>query len=207
MWRSAEPGEADLDRRSRVPGEEGRMQDSDPVPRFDPAEQVVSGPPIPWLGIVIPILVGLLIALAMVACDDDDDPVGPRPLDDALVAEGKTIFRFDTFGDETFWTDTLRMHEVIRTSVSPATALSVGLKVDSDTLPQSVKDALAAGQIDLNDPATTVTLLKLGAVVGVIGDVDANDNLTRVGVTCALCHSTVDNSFAPAIGKRLDGWP
>ncbi|MFL5581338.1 MAG: hypothetical protein ACJ8AO_13295, partial [Gemmatimonadaceae bacterium] len=96
---------------------------------------------------------------------------------------------------------------VIRTSVSPATALSVGLKVDADSLPANVKAALQAGQIDLNDPATTVTLLKLGAVVGVIGEVDASNNLTRVGVTCALCHSTVDNSFAEGIGSRLDGWP
>jgi hypothetical protein len=131
----------------------------------------------------------------------------PRPLDQALVARGTTIFRFDTFGDETFWTDTLRLHEVIRTSVSPATALSVGLKVDLDTVPQSVRAAIAAGQVDLNSPATTVTLLKLGAVVGVIGQVDANDNLTRVGVTCAICHSTVDNSFSKGIGSRLDGWP
>lgn len=158
-------------------------------------------------GVAMPVLFGLATALLMVACDGDDGPTDPGPLDPALVAQGKTIFRFDTFGDETFWTDTLRLHEVIRASVSPAIALSVGLKVDADTLPQSVKDALAAGQIDLDDPATTVTLLKLGAVVGVIGEVDANDNLTRVGVTCALCHSTVDDAFAEGIGSRLDGWP
>src|SRR5919206_2188431 len=99
------------------------------------------------------------------------------------------------------------MHEVIRGGVSPRTALSVGLKVDADTLPAQVKADLQAGRINLDDPATTVTLLKLGAVVGVIGQVDANNTLTRVGVTCALCHSTVDNSFAPGIGTRLDGWP
>ena len=157
-------------------------------------------------------LAGLICAavlgiVGLVAGCGDDEPQGLRPLDPELVAEGKTIFRFDTFGDETFWTDTLRMHEVIRSGVSPATALSVGLKVDADTLPQAVKDALAAGQVDLNDAATTVTLLKLGAVVGVVGEVDANDNLVRVGITCALCHSTVDDSFAPGIGRRLDGWP
>ncbi|MGQ0714790.1 MAG: hypothetical protein ACT4PJ_13825 [Gemmatimonadaceae bacterium] len=143
----------------------------------------------------------------MSACGDDDGPTGPEPLDPALVAQGKTIFRFDTFGDETFWTDTLRLHEVIRTSVSPRTALSVGLKVDADTLPAQVKADLQAGRINLDDPAVTVTLLKLGAVVGVIGQVDANNTLTRVGVTCAICHSTVDNSFAAGIGSRLDGWP
>jgi cytochrome c2 len=99
------------------------------------------------------------------------------------------------------------MHEVIRTSVSPATALSVGLKVDVDALPAAVKTALQNKSIDLNSPATTVTLLKLGAVVGVIGHVDASNTLTSVGVTCALCHSTVDNSFAQSIGHRLDGWP
>jgi hypothetical protein len=160
-----------------------------------------------WIGVALPIVLGLGAALLMSACDDDPDTTGPPPLDPVLVAQGKTIFRFDTFGDETFWTDTLRMHDVITTSVSPATALSVGLKVDGDTLPQAVKDALAAGDVDLDDPATTVTLLKLGAVVGVVGEVDANDSLVRVGVTCALCHSTVDNSFAEGIGSRLDGWP
>jgi hypothetical protein len=158
-----------------------------------------------WGGVGVPVFLGLAVAFLMGACDDD--PSGPEPLDQELVAEGRTIFRFDTFGDETFWTDTLRMHEVIRTSVSPATALAVGLKVDSDTLPEEVKAALQAGEIDLDDPATTVTLLKLGAVVGVVGEVDESNTLTRVGITCALCHSTVDNSFAPGIGRRLDGWP
>ena len=138
----------------------------------------------------------------------DVQAVGSRgPLNPALIASGKTIFRFDTYGDETFWTDTLRMHEVIRTSVSPTTALSVGLKVDVDALPPAVLTALQNKTIDLNDPATTVTLLKLGAVLGVIGHVDANNTLTGVGITCAFCHSTVDNSFATGIGHRLDGWP
>lgn len=150
---------------------------------------------------------GIAVASLMWACNDDDGPTGPEALDPALVAQGKTVFRFDTFGDETFWTDTLRLHEVIRTSVSPRTALSVGLKVDADTLPAQVKADLQAGRINLDDPAVTVTLLKLGAVLGVIGQVDASNNLTRVGVTCAICHSTVDNSFATGIGKRLDGWP
>ena len=138
-----------------------------------------------------------------------DGPASPSrgPLNPALISQGKEIFRFDTYGDETFWTDTLRMHEVIRTSVSPTTALSVGLKVDVDALPSAVRSALQNGTIDLNDPATTVALLKLGAVVGVIGHVDASNVLTGVGVTCAFCHSTVDNSFAPNIGHRLDGWP
>jgi len=129
------------------------------------------------------------------------------PLNPALIASGQTTFRSDTYGDETFWTDTLRMHEVIRTSVSPTVALSVGLKIDVDALPAAVKTALQTGTIDLNDPATTVALLKLGAVLGVIGQVDANNTLTQIGITCAFCHSTVDNSFAPSIGHRLDGWP
>ena len=128
----------------------------------------------------------------------------------ALVAQGKQVFRFDTFGDETQWTDTLRMHEVIRMSVDPTTALSVGLKVDADALPAAVVTGIQNGSVDLRSPATTVALLKLGAVVGLTGTVETvngTDLLTRVGVTWALCHSTVDNSFAPGIGKRLDGWP
>jgi len=126
-----------------------------------------------------------------------------------LVAQGRHIFRFETFGDEAKWTDTLRMHEVIAAAVDPVTALSVGLKVDADALPQAVKDGIAAGTIDLTSPATTLALLKLDAVVGLKGRVDTEagvDKLKRVGVTCALCHSTVDDSFAPGIGKRLDGW-
>src|SRR5512141_1925172 len=130
--------------------------------------------------------------------------------DQAAIADGKRIFRFDTFGDETQWTDTLRLHEVIRSAVDPVTALSVGLKVDAEALPPAVVMGIQDGSIDLKSPATTVALLKLNAVVGVKGTVETvagKDTLTRVGVTCALCHSTVDDSFAPGIGKRLDGWP
>jgi cytochrome c551/c552 len=124
----------------------------------------------------------------------------------SLIEQGKQIFRYDTFGDEIKWTDQLHMDQVVQT-ISPATALAVGLKLDVDALPQSVKDALAKGQVDLNDPAVTLALLKLDAVVGLKGTFDGNGHLTRFGVTCALCHSTVDNAFAPAIGHRLDGWP
>jgi hypothetical protein len=118
---------------------------------------------------------------------------------------GQEIFRFDTFGDEQLWTNVLQMHDVVST-VSPATALAVGLKVDSAALPADVIRALRADQVDLNDPAVTIALLRLNAVVGVQGEVDADGHLTKLGVTCALCHSTVDDSFAPGIGKRLDGW-
>lgn len=128
----------------------------------------------------------------------------------ALVAQGQQIFRFDTFGDEIFWTDTLKMNEVISAAVDPSTALSVGLKVDAEALPAAVVEGIQSGSISLTSPATTIALLKLDAVVGLKGTVEAvngQDVLKRVGITCALCHSTVDNSFAPGIGKRLDGWP
>jgi len=120
---------------------------------------------------------------------------------------GQAIFRFDTFGDEQLWTNVLRMHEVIP-NVDPATALAVGLKVDVDALPPSVIEALQGpGAADLlKNPAVTVALLKLNAVVGVKGTVNDANQLTSVGITCALCHSNVDNSFAPGIGHRLDGW-
>jgi hypothetical protein len=119
--------------------------------------------------------------------------------------DGRDIFRFDTFGDEQLWTDVLRMHEAIST-VDPATALAVGLKVDADALPAEVIAALRAGQVDLTDPAVTVELLRLNAVVGVKGTFDSGRQLTKIGITCALCHSSVDNSFAAGIGRRLDGW-
>jgi mono/diheme cytochrome c family protein len=153
-----------------------------------------------------------LAAAVLAACGHHDDAAAPQsqPPDPALVAQGKQIFRFDTFGDETKWTDTLRMHEVISAAVDPATALAVGLKVDAEALPPAVVKGIQDGSISLTSPATTVALLKLDAVVGLKATVDStggNDTLTRVGITCALCHSTVDNSFAPGIGKRLDGWP
>ncbi|HEX6573637.1 MAG TPA: hypothetical protein VF042_01585, partial [Gemmatimonadaceae bacterium] len=120
---------------------------------------------------VLNALGGLVVmgTLLLASCSDGDN--GPNAPDPELVASGKEIFRFDTFGDEKFWTDTLRMHEVIQKAVTPAVALSVGLKVDADALPQGVKDAIAAGQVDLNSTATTLALLKLNAVVGVKGNV------------------------------------
>ena len=102
------------------------------------------------------------------------------------------------------------MHQVIRAAVDPVTALSVGLKVDAEVLPDAVVKGIQDGSVDLKSPATTVALLKVNAVAGVKGTVETvngADTLTRVGITCALCHLTVDNSFAPGIGKRLDGWP
>jgi mono/diheme cytochrome c family protein len=150
------------------------------------------------------------IAAAMVGVGTllscQDEPTGPSA---EVLDRGREIFRFDTFGDEQFWTDTLRMHEVIQQAVTPSVALSVGLRVDADALPQEVKDAIAAGAVDLNSTATTLVLLKLDAVVGVKGDVrtvDGRDTLVSVGITCALCHSTVDDGFAPGIGSRMDGW-
>ncbi len=124
---------------------------------------------------------------------------------DRKTREGREIFRYDTFGDEQLWTKVLRMHEVIET-VSPATALAVGLKVDVEALPAAVVEALKAGKVNLNDPAVTLELLRLNSVVGVMGKVGAAGRLESVGITCALCHSSVDNSFAKGIGKRLDGW-
>jgi mono/diheme cytochrome c family protein len=129
----------------------------------------------------------------------------PGRADNAHPDEGQTIFRYDTFGDEQLWTNVLRMHEVIQ-HVDPATALSVGLKVDSDALPPAVLTALRAGAVDVKDPAVTIELLRLNAVVGVKGTVNESGQLTTVGVTCALCHSSVDDSLAPGIGRRLDGW-
>ena len=153
---------------------------------------------------------GVIASLALLTACGGGHHHAPPESDAALVASGKDVFRFETFGDEAKWTDTLRMHEVIASSVDPATALAVGLKVDVEALPTEVRQGIRSGSIDLKSPQTTVTLLKLGAVVGVVGKVETvggKDQLTRVGITCALCHSTVDDSFAKGIGKRLDGWP
>jgi mono/diheme cytochrome c family protein/cytochrome c5 len=143
---------------------------------------------------------GWLLA-ALLACGEN----GPNDITPARLAQGQQTFRFDTFGNETFWTDTLRIHEVIQSGVSPVAALAVGLKVDADALPPGILQTA-----DLNSPATTVALLKLNAVLGLKGTVETvngQDTLLRVGITCALCHSTVNNSVAPGIGQRQDGWP
>ncbi|HXT49063.1 MAG TPA: hypothetical protein VN717_10525, partial [Gemmatimonadaceae bacterium] len=138
------------------------------------------------VGLALTVGCGAMVTLA--ACSDNGtNGVGLSP---ALIAQGKDIFRFETFGDESFWTDTLRMHEVIEHAVDPTTALAVGLKVDTDSLPPGVVAAIQSGAISLTDPATTVALLKLNAVVGVKGtvqNVNGKDTLVRVGITCALC--------------------
>jgi len=128
---------------------------------------------------------------------------GPGP--DRGRLDGQAIFRFDTFGDEQFWTNTLQMQQPL-SSLSPAGALGVGLKVDVDALPPAIVSALRAGQVDLDDPAVTLALLRLNAVIGVKGQVSDTGQLTGVGITCALCHSSVDNSLTHGIGHRLDGW-
>ena len=137
-------------------------------------------------------------------------PVASQPGVDSTRAArlegGQNIFRFDTFDNEQLWTNELRMHEALP-SVDPTTALAVGLKVDVEALPAALVADLQAGQVDLTDPAVTIELLRLNAVVGVVGNVNNAGQLTSVGITCALCHSTVDNSFTTGIGRRLDGWP
>jgi hypothetical protein len=133
----------------------------------------------------------------------------------ASLTEGQRTFRFDTFGDEAFWGDTLKLHRAIEgaahggvgAGVSPKTALTVGLKVDATAVPADVAAGIKSGKVNLDDPATTLALLKLNAVVGLTGTMNPDGSLQSIGIQCALCHSTVDDSFAPGIGKRLDGWP
>jgi hypothetical protein len=141
----------------------------------------------------------VLILALMIGIRDSNSAASVSQLD------GREIFRFDTFGDEQLWTDTLRLHEAIET-VTPATALAVGLKVDAEALPPPVIKALMSRQLDVNDPKITRRLLEMNAVVGLVAKV-TDDRIRSIGITCALCHSTVDDSLAPGIGRRLDGWP
>jgi hypothetical protein len=180
--------------------------------------------PATWFTLAITLLlatIGITVVRARTA--DASDQLAPRDgggdsiVDNARrqVQRGRDIFRYDTFGDEAFWGDQLKLHRAIAGAalggvgpgVSPATALQVGLKVDVEKLPDTVKTSLQNGTINLQDPAVTVALLNLGAVVGVKGFSDSAGRLTSVGITCGFCHSTVDDSFAPGIGRRLDGWP
>lgn len=145
------------------------------------------------------------------------NPTGDPMVDEAAAAivRGRQIFRFDTFGDEDFWGGQLHLHEAIAGAanggvgpgLSPAAALALGLKVDVEALPAGVLAAVQAGQINLNDPVVTLALLKLDAVVGLKGFFSSCGELESVGIQCALCHSTVDDSFAAGVGSRLDGWP
>jgi hypothetical protein len=146
-------------------------------------------------------------------------PTPPRPgvsaSDQQLFRQGQRTFRFDTFGDEKFWSGALQLDKAIAGAknggvgpgLSPKAALAAGLKVDATAIPKAVATAIKQGKVNLNDPKTTLALLKLNAVVGVKGNFTRGGSLRSVGLTCAVCHSTVDNSFAPGIGKRRDGWP
>ena len=159
------------------------------------------------------VIMALVSVVTLAQCIKDfDDHDFDNP---ALIAEGKNIFRFDAFGDEEFWSGLLHLDKAILGAnlggfgpgVSPNTALAVGLKVDAQALPASVVAGINNGTISLDSPSTTVALIRLNAVLGVKGNFDPEGNLVSMGLTCASCHSTVDNSFAPGIGKRLDGWP
>jgi mono/diheme cytochrome c family protein len=147
-------------------------------------------------------IIGLSSAWALTPVESKQKPTREASGNAGLIAAGLHVFRYDTFGDEQLWTDTLRLHEVVEKSVDPTTALSVGLKVDADVLPAGILQ-----QSDLKSAATTVALLKLNAIVGIQATVDADNHITRLGVTCALCHSTVDDSVMAGIGRRRDGWP
>jgi hypothetical protein len=143
---------------------------------------------------------------------DFDSAIQKNALDS--IEQGRRTFRFDTFGDEAFWGDSLKLHQAIAGSklggvgpgVSPRTALAVGLKVDSDALPLDLVAGIQQGRVNLDDPATTLALLQLNAVVGVTGFFDQQGGLQSIGIQCSVCHSTVDDSFVPGIGRRLDGW-
>lgn len=157
---------------------------------------------------------GLLILITTalpVACADlETTPVDPvfsrgKSAETKKVQSGREIFRYDDFGDWRFWTDTLRLNDAVE-GLTPTQALGLGLKVDADAIPPAVLAAVLADPALLDDPAITRTLLSLNAVVGVVGTVEG-DQITRLGITCALCHSTVDNSVTAGIGSRRDGWP
>src|SRR5687768_2033190 len=161
--------------------------------------------------LLVMLLIVIIVSLSQCTKDKPDHEKPDSP----LIMDGKEIFRFDAFGDEDFWSGLLHIDKAIAGSanggfgagVSPNAALAVGLKVDAEALPPTVVSGISSGAIDLDDPATTLELLKLNAVVGVKGNFNQSGALQSIGITCASCHSTVDNSFAPGIGKRLDAWP
>jgi len=159
---------------------------------------------------------GLSLSSASSLIHNNRTPDDPKvEAGEASILAGQRIFRFDTFGDEAFWGGALKLHQAIEgkahggfgAGVSPKTALAVGLKVDAEAIPRQVALGVKSGKVSLDDPATTLALLTLNAVVGVTGFFKNDGSLKSLGVQCVFCHSTVDDSFAPGIGKRLDGWP
>ena len=170
--------------------------------------------------LALPALLALTVVVQGTARSDEDLERNAKAdsrieqHEDRLLREGRQTFRFDTFGDEAFWGDTIKLHQAIQGTafggfgpgVSPKTALAVGLKVDVDALPASLIANLQQGLVNLDDPASTLALLKLNAVVGVTGIFVPSGSLRSIGIQCALCHTSVDNSLAPGIGHRLDGW-
>ncbi|HEY4660055.1 MAG TPA: hypothetical protein VIG91_01025 [Terriglobales bacterium] len=157
------------------------------------------------------VLLALLSVLVFLAADSQtSQDFGPSFFGSAegnshqMIEQGRHTFRFDTFGDEAFWGGQLKLHETIN-HLTPRQALELGLKVDSQALPAAVIDAIKSGKVNLNDPTVTLLLIKLKAVLGVVGFFNENGTLKSVGLTCAVCHSTVDNSIAPSIGRRIDG--
>jgi hypothetical protein len=164
-----------------------------------------------WLAVAgAALMLSLFLAAALLtsaaqttAKDPGQDAVSRNA--DQMLAEGKQTFRYDTFGDEVFWGDALKLHEAVA-GLSPNQALALGLKVDTDALPRDLIEALRRGEVDLDDPANTLLLLQLKAVVGVAGFFSTDGKLKSVGINCALCHSTVDDSLLPGLGHRLDGW-
>src|SRR5512133_3617217 len=162
----------------------------------------------------------ILLGVIIVSCGDDGGGTAPvvdltKTNAEQTIVAGRQTFRFDTFNDETFWGDTFMLYQAIEGSrfaggvgagVSPKTALAVGLKVDVDALPQNLVAQLKNGTLNLDDPANTLALIKLNAVLGITGFFNADGSMRSIGIQCAFCHSTVDDSLAPGIGHRLDGW-
>jgi hypothetical protein len=142
------------------------------------------------------------VALGVARTPTPTDPIFENA--DRMLVDGRETFRYDTFGDEAFWGDTLRLHEAVAT-LSPNDALALGLKVDADAIPRKLLRELMQGGVNMDDPGITLALLKSDAVVGVRGFFERN-RLASVGITCALCHSDVDDTIAPGVGSRLDGW-
>src|SRR5215212_5989898 len=126
----------------------------------------------------------LLFALSPLAPAKEREEASRTPVDPIasnarrMLDEGRRTFRDDTFGDQVFWSRILGIHQALKT-VSPRTALAVGLKVDAEALPPGILaqldrsgPALVASHgkaIDLDDPAVTAQLLRLNAVVGLRG--------------------------------------
>ncbi|MDQ3516854.1 MAG: hypothetical protein M3466_00430 [Gemmatimonadota bacterium] len=174
-----------------------------------------------------------LVLAAGAACDvdstgndDSEGSDGPQNQGPVLPARtdgdanlGREVFRFETFGNERFFTDALRLPAgMVAAAVTPRQLLALGVSIDIEAVPAAIRALLTSAPASvLDDPAMTIALINANSAVGLpikdsngdgVLDVTRGD---KVGSSCALCHSPAAEGAVfsvpggGSIGRRQDG--